>query len=686
MKRTLALLLSAITLLGVESCKRDFGLKDQSVQLSAPIAGTSLSLKDFIESENYEVDNEGKVHLRYGVELYTARPIEYLSIPNRTDSHKVSLETISLSNTAIESDVTLGEAYSPAILLHGKSVAIDTITIFNASTIQIDANTFFESASLESGWMIMTIKNGFPVDIESMLFRLRNASDNSLVGEPLEFKDIKAGETKTDSVDMTGEYAEGNMIGELVRVKTRASDGEVLINKNDALTVTVRVKDLKAFEATAVFPAQDLIDFDLAWDYDFGGAELTDLIIESGTLVMQVQSSINEIVRVTYEAPALVDPTTGDTVLQKFDVPAAVDGKGITEREERSLAGYQVILRGKRGEGWLEKNAFHNRLKASIDYTGVKKTISKRDSITLYIGVIDVVPSFARGYLGQELQTIGPETKSLDAFNNLSGVLELDDLEMSLEITNTAGVDALVAIPSVTSINKEGKEVAFESDLLSGGITVGAGTETGPAWRGVYQFNQSNSNADAFVENLPKAFNYSLVLSTNPAGNDNDWQDFIKTESELTASVMLDIPMNLDPKSIVLQDTINIGLTQLASNLENADEMNLNMIVYNGYPYFSSFKLILLDENDESFKTLYDSERVAEPGVIADGGDKVTEVTRTIFTETLTRSEIDQAIESKRAIVIATLQSSTSVAYPIYDSYTIDIKLTADVAYNQGFE
>lgn len=679
-----------VTLFGIaliSSCKRDLQFGDQEVELSAPLVSTSVSLKNFIAPENYEVGSEGQVNLVYDLDLYNEKPIESLEVPDRTDFHKVSLETISLSNTAIESQVTLGEAYTPAILLHGQTFEIDTITLFRPATIPIDANTFFESADLESGWMIMTIENGFPVDIEYMLFRLRNASDNSLIGE-LEFFDIPAGESKKDSISMAGVFAEGSMIGELVKVKTRKSDGEVLINKNDAIKVKVEAKELKAYTATAIFPEQDLINIDLAWDYDFGGPELTDITIESGTLFMQVESSINEIVYVTYEAPGIIDPSKPkglDTVIQKFEVPAAVDGKGITESREISMAGYEIILRGKSGEGWLEKNAFHNRLIASILYTGVKKKISKEDSITLRIELRDIKPSYAAGYLGQDTFTVGPEIKKMSVFKNLSGVLDIEDVEVSMKVDNSAGIDAKLEVPSVVSQGRDG-DVALTSPLLADGISVGMATDLVTPWSGTTTFNNSNSNVDRFIENFPLSFLYNLEVYTNPEGNDNNWGDFISSSSELRAGIVLDIPMNLKPTDVVLRDTIAMGLGQLAGNLENTNGLNLNMIIDNGYPYFVDVDFILLDETGLAFDTLFHSDDLATPGIVPSNTVTVSEPFKTVLTNSLSQEQALALSDAKKAILIATLQSPSETFYPIYDSYTIDIKLTADVAYKQGFE
>lgn len=670
----------------LSSCKRDLRLGEQEVELSVPLVSTSVSLENFIAPENYNTNENGEVNLIYEVHLYNNRPIESLTVPNRKDYHSVSLETISLSNTAIESSVTLGEAYSPAIFLHGQRFEIDTITLFRPATIPVDANTFFESADLESGSMIMTVENGFPIDIESMLFRLTNSSDNSLVGE-MEFTDIASGETQSKTLDMGGVYAEGSMLGELLRVKTKKSPGEVLINKDDALKFKVEVKDLKAYSATAVFPEQNLIDIDMAWDYDFGGAELTDLGIESGTLFMEVKSNVDEVVYVTYEAPGMIDPSKAapfDTVIQSFRVPAASSG-GKTRDTSIDLSGYNVILRGKSGEGWLEKNAFHNRLKAKINYTGVKKKISKDDSITLKIELRDIKPSFVKGYMGQDTFKVGPETQEFVAFQNLNGLLDIEDVSVSLNIDNSAGIDAELDIPSVVSQGKT-SDVALTSSLLKQPISVDMASDINTPWTSTTLFNAGNSNVDQFIENFPLSFLYNLEVRTNPGGNNNNWEDFIASTSELKASVNIDIPMKLNPTNVVLRDTLSMELGQLASNLESTDGLLLNLVVDNGYPYSVDVDFILMDEEGMPFDTLFNGEHIALPGTIESNTDIVESPYTSVLNSQLNLDESMALANAKKVVLIAYLQSNSQRYYPIYDSYVIDLKLTADVAYKQSFD
>ncbi|MBI3142758.1 MAG: hypothetical protein HYZ16_08020 [Bacteroidetes bacterium] len=679
-KRFLLMALALLVL--ATACRKELKLGPQTLGLSFPIASTSLSLKDFTAPENYLVDDNGQVRLKYELNIYESFPISYFSIPDRHDYHKVSLETIRLSNTAMQTEVTLEQAYPPATLLNGQKVAVPALDLNNASKVDVDANTFFESAQLESGKMYLKVHNGFPVEITHMFFLLTNKVDGRKVAE-MEFFNILPGETEVDSADMTGVYAEGFMVGELVHVGTAASVGEVTIKAKDAIKMEVSVRDLKAFEAKAIFPAQNLIDFDMAWDYDFGGPEITELRIKSGKLWMQVVSNVDETIYVTYEVPALI--SNGDTVVQYFEVPPASSGNPYSESKEIALEGFDVILRGKRGEGWKEVNAFHNRLIARIDSTGILKKISKNDSITLHIALLDIVPSYAKGYLGQKTIEVGPASEEIGVFRKLDGLLDIKDIHLELVVHNSSGVEAEVTFTRIASRNSKNNTVDLTSAILNSPMTIPRAPSRDNPIVNAYAFDQTNSNIDAFVENLPIGIEYGLKLMVNPNGNTNNHGDFVFDDSYIKATALLDLPMNLKPEEIAMRDTFDVSFESFIG-LENLKRIGLNLIIENGYPFAVDVDFHFLDADNNLVDTLFAKQALASPGLLPEFGDKVGGKTTTVLRSGIEKEQFTKLADIKRAVITTRFVSTSTKSYPIYDAYTIDATLTADLEYIQVFD
>lgn len=670
-------LFALVFILSVAACRPDLSLENQRLDISTPLAKTKMSIRDFVPKENYVLDNQERITLSYSYPLYSASPTEYFTVPDREDSANVSLENIRLSNTALESSITLEQAYPPAAFLDGQKIMLPATSQQNAVTLPVDAGSFFESAQLESGKMYMKVTNGFPVEVDYLKFELRNKSDGSVVAI-MEFNDILPGTTASDSADMAGVYAEGDMEGEMVEVNTAASGEEVTINKDDAVEIQVRVQDLLAYEATAIFPAQNLIELDRAWDYDFGGAQLKEMRIKTGSLKLRVKSNINETIFVTYEVPGLIN--NGDTVTEYFTVPPATASNPFSEVKTIPLDGAKVILRGKKGEGWLESNAVHYRLTARIDSTGELKTISKEDSMKVYMGLIDLVPDYGLGFIGQDTIEIGPESEDIDIFENTSGALNLQDAKFSLSLNNTSGIDAEVKINSLKSKSRDGREIALNSSVLDENIQIQAASDTSnPAFTSV-DLSEENSNTAEFINVLPKSIAYDMEVYLNPGGNDNDFGDWFYDNSLIETNAQIDVPLQIKPEQFTLTDTADVDLSSLLVN-EQVKGATLNLIVNNGYPLESRIGLYFLDENDVIQDSLFTNENSIAAAELNASNHQSSKSVKSILSSDFSRERIEKLSMAQKVVFQLSFNTSANQAIHLYDNYSIDIKLTSDLIY-----
>ena len=127
-------------------------------------------------------------------------------------------------------------------------------------------------------------------------------------------------------------------------------------------------------------------------------------------------------------------------------------------------------------------------------------------------------------------------------------------------------------------------------------------------------------------------------------------------------------------------DTFGVDFESF-TEIENLEALNLNLVVYNGYPYTGNVEFILLDEGNSPIDTLFNDETMALPGLIPDFGDKITEPSKTVFTKQLDKNSLDKISFAKKAIVVTSFTANAVRAYTLYNSYSIDIKLTADIDY-----
>ncbi|MCB0737363.1 MAG: hypothetical protein KDC92_07610 [Bacteroidetes bacterium] len=670
-KKTYPFLLTALCF--VFSCQRDVEIEPWTPEILAPIASTKLNLQNIVSQNNYNVNDSGQVELVFSSSLYQASGLDFFAIPDAKNTNVVSLESITLSDDALSTKITLEEAYAPAKLLHGRWVPLPSLTLNNAGKADVDAQTFFSSALLESGFMIVEIKNGFPVELDTLEFELTNKSDNSQVANMI-FFDIPPGQTVVDTAKMDGVYAEGQMNGTLLKVVSAATTDSVKINKFDALELNVAVKDLKAIEAEAVFPAQDLIDIDLNWRYDFGGPRIKEMRILSGKLNLEVISTINETIYVTYQAPGLAQ--NGEPVSRRIIVPPAKNGIPHKATEVVDLSGVEVNLRGKASEGYQEENAMNYKMKASIQYTGELKKISKTDSIYVYVGLEELVPEYALGYFGQFRDTIGPEKIKLNTFDNLDGQLDLKDAIFRLNVRNEIGMDALVGFENISSTNKRGSQIKLTADLFKTGLTVDAAVNKGKPAIIQYDFTPDNSNVDAFIENLPKTIEYALNLETNP-GTDTTFDDFMYHDSKISADLDMILPLSIKTDGFTMTDTVSLNFSGY-DDLNSIKRVELNLISYNYYPMEAKVKFVMLDQNLQPIDTLFnDPDQLALPGLFDGFGDKIVKPSKSVFTSTLTTEQFKNVLaNARKAIIIVQFDTYNSDHKVIYDDYYFDVQLT----------
>ena len=62
------------------------------------------------------------------------------------------------------------------------------------------------------------------------------------------------------SIDISGKEIDGILLGEIVKLKTKASVGPVLVDANKGVRVELKVRELELEKATAIFPQQVLVE------------------------------------------------------------------------------------------------------------------------------------------------------------------------------------------------------------------------------------------------------------------------------------------------------------------------------------------------------------------------------------------------------------------------------------------
>src|SRR5574343_557359 len=183
----------------------------------------------------------------------------YFSDDNRIYSYKINdlqssdtgidaffnLMTLRLNDQQRTSVITLAQINPFFKVLDGQNADIPSQDLSNLDPQTIDVSEFFETATLDSGYLDISIKNELPVNIQLVVFELKNKSDNSIVASD-SFRNIpKNGGVSSKSINLRGKTVTKELIGVIKRLTTEASGGPVLIESSKGLNVTLGIRSLK---------------------------------------------------------------------------------------------------------------------------------------------------------------------------------------------------------------------------------------------------------------------------------------------------------------------------------------------------------------------------------------------------------------------------------------------------------
>lgn len=663
-----------LILLTLSSCRKDSENNKWDNEILVPIASTSLSIQNLIgDTLSKDIDNQ--LNIIYNYDLYKARGTDFFKVPDTSLQYSMSLQSLKLSNNALNTSLTLGQLYPPAKLLNGQNFVIPAQSINSIPEFDVDATSFFETATLESGKMYIKINNGLPVNIAYAHIRLFNKSDNSEVGS-IEFYNIQTKTSAEDSIDMAEKYVEGELVGKLEQLNTDASEGAVKINSNDAVNINIRVKDLTAYEATAIFPAQNLLDLDQNLVYKFGDPRITKMKIRSGELRVKLISTMDETIYVTYKSPGLT--IDGDTVLEYFEVPPSSSSNPFSEERILNLKNYDVDFRGKASEGHVEQNMLHNIIIARIDSTGIMKSLSLSDSIYIFYGLFDIVPEYVEGYLGNYSQTVGPSSINIDAFDKIDGDLDIENVKLDLHIKNGMGLPTDLKLNNLQAIGKSGKTADLNAEPLINTIQLDIATNPPlTTSETTLIINNSNSNITDFVEVLPKSIVYELDIDINKNGNTGELKDFAFYDSPLEASLDITAPLKFQSVGLILTDKIKFKLGDM--DLSKVKSAEFFLIAYNTYSFSVDPTIILYDDDNEVIDTIFTTNEFIDASNISS-----SEPQKTVLSQKATKAQLDKWQFASKAEIIATVETPKTEGYVTTKfNSKIDFTISAKFTYEQ---
>ena len=315
--------------------------------------------------------------------------------------------------------------------------------------------------------------------------------------------------------------------------------------------------------------------------------------------------------------------------------------------------------------------------------------INVNEGISIKLTFMDVIPLFARGYLGNQVFSSTAETVNFDFFKGISAQLfALQNVDVNLKLINGFGADVSTSGIQFISINStNGNTVTLSGTGVNSAYNLNRAlfnpNFSNPVTPSLKQIplNGTNSNIKQFIENLPDKISYSATTQINPFGNISGNNDFIYYGNGLRADLEMNIPLAFSASELTLKDTADFNLGNV-SMIENINSGKLNVRVNNGFPFSTGIQAYLLSDQGMLLDSLFSLPGIANAGVV-NSNLVVIQPTLTILEIPLNQEKISHLQSAKKIIFKAVLNTvSQPQIVKLYQHYRMDFVLTADLNYS----
>lgn len=663
------------------SCKRQEARWD--IDVTVPLFNTSLSLDNLDRSGISYNASDSSYTLVYDNIIYSTN-LTNVKVPDTSVYSMFTLGRLKLADRTITQTITLAQMNPAFLLVHGTYQDIPAQDLADLQPQDIDASEFFETATLDSGYLDVSITNDLPVTLSQLIFEIRNASDNSLVAIDT-FNNLSSGNSQTHSVSLAGKTVNKQLKGKIVKLTTLASPGKVLIDAYKGIALSLKVRNLRPKSATAIFPNQTVYEQNAGITMDMGGAEVKRMRVKSGNLGIKIVTTIQENMTLYFSIPSATK--NGQFIDRVIKVPGGTTANPTIMQENIPMAGYELDYRGVNPNVKDTINTFHQIMRLTLDSSGRQVSMSLKDSIQIYYGLTGMTPDYVQGYFGNQKYFSGPSSLPISFFKGISGNVDLKDFKINLKVSNGIGALGRTRINKLESINTfSGKKVTLVAPSLSGNILLNTASDNPfTPYEVRFPLTQGNSNIKEFAENIPNAMGYDIEVETNPLLNNNNWKDFVYDYSKVVVSLNAEVPASFRSSGLVLMDTLDFDLNSI-KDINRVKAGKLKFYIENGYPYNIIFQAFVMNPNGTlSDSVMIEGKNDMKAGNLNNAGYVTSPTKSTLFAEinTLQWQKIRQ---SPKIILKATVYSAPGSNYlKIYQGYKINVKVTGDFKYETGF-
>ena len=647
-----------------------------------PIFESDLTIGDLVADSLINKQADGSLNVIYETSYGVSNIGDIVQIPDTVEKIEVSLSSLVLDDRSLIDTLTLLELYPASALFHNQTTVLPGQDIqANEGTVIDVTEEFFTTATFVSGFIDITISNDLPVVAEILEFELRNDDDKSVVVSGV-FNNLQPNSSVSESYSLANKRVSGVLELLVKRVKTAESDGPVLVDVYKGIRTEIAVRDLKPQSATAVFPAQNLVEKNDEIEYYFGGAEFTQVKLKSGFIKLKVSSTVEEAIILNYNLPNSFKEGQLGSLQKEWTIPPASKENPVMIEELFPIDGYTIYFWGKSNLVSPTFNHVYTELIARIDYSGILRTLSLDDQVEIELGLVDLVPELIIGDPGKHVLS-ATDTLGLKVFDKVQGDLSLEDAKMSLNFFNSFGIESLIDVKEIKGENtRKNESVKLVASELSNPFLLKKAVNNPPLVGSEYEvvLDKSNSNLKQFLEFMPNKLVPNVEATIRPNGT-IDQNDFAFDISELIVNIKFEMPLKFGLDNLKINSKEKVDLFS-KEEIKHIKEATFILKLSNMFPISGELNLTFLDERGiplfEAFKGANNQMSAAE---IDELTQRTVGVAESDMVVTLSEKETDLLSQVREIELTITLNTSDAKRYSIYTDYTVNAKLITDFIY-----
>jgi hypothetical protein len=414
--------------------------------------------------------------------------------------------------------------------------------------------------------------------------------------------------------------------------------------------------------------------------FGYRDVQLTEAVLESGYAEFKVSNSLEDKVILDYSFPKLTK--NGQAVIFTNQVVESGSiGNPTVMTRTIDLSQHHLDLRG---DNNINSNQLRFLLDATLNPSGIGAAVYSNVPFVNYENkFVNLKPSFARGYLGNTSFSF-EESTAIEFMNKFSGLIELADLKLDLNLENSVGADFILNIDEISS-SRNNTVMTLQHAIIGSNQTISRAQNYAhlnqpysPTYRN-FSFTTSNSNLKSMIELLPYQLNYKIRAEINPLGNVSSGNDFVYSSSNIKLNMTLEMPLRFSASAFTYIDTIKINGIE-SNTTDPFQKGEFRLVAQNGFPMNMLVQLILLDENKQFLDTLTSNQPIEAASV----NDILrVESPRSSSISFQVNEKIKSSLSAARYISIKSRFDTKpeQELLPMYSDYKLKLQLIGDGTY-----